>query len=118
MNRETLMNVPQSLLDEIVAEAKADEVGLWFIIGRIRDELGVNTPESLQETTLRCVKEILASGDVVAGYYKLDGTGIDVWDMEPARIVSRIKEAWDQLGREPNIGDIVVLIGNSRPNLD
>ena len=105
------MNVPQYILDEIIAEAKADEVGLWFIIGRIRDHFAGKEPLFLQETTLQCVTELLASGEVVAGYYKPDGSGIDVWDMEPERIVSRVRLAWDELGREPNIGDIVVFIG-------
>ncbi len=106
------MNVPQYFLDEIIAEAKADEVGLWFIIRGIRDDLGVKEPLALRETALQCVTELLASGQVVAELYSPDGSGIDVSDMEPERVVSHINMAWDELGREPNIGDILVFIGS------
>lgn len=106
------MDIPQQFLSEIIEEAKADEVGLWFIIGRVRDDLGVEEPALLQAATLQCVNEILASGAVAAGYYKPDGSGVEVWDMEPQMVVARIEHNWNKLGREPNIGEIVVFIGN------
>ncbi|MEI6325515.1 MAG: hypothetical protein WCO91_08700 [Gemmataceae bacterium] len=107
------MYTPQQFLDGIIEEAKADEVGLWFIICRVRDDLGVEQPALLQAVTLQVVNQILTSGAVVAGYYKPDGSGIEVLNMEPEKVVSRIEEEWNQLGRVPNIGDGVVFIGNS-----
>ena len=106
------MNIPLNLLAQIIEEAKADEVGLWFIIGRVRDDLGIEEPTLLRAATLQCINELLASGAVVAGYYRPDGSGVEVWDMEPESIVSRIEQAWNELGREPNIGEIVVFIGS------
>ena len=106
------MDIPQQFLSEIIEEAKADEVGLWFIIGRVRDDIGVEEPALLQTATLQCVHEILVSGAVVAGYYKPDGSGVEVWDIEPENVVSHIEHAWNELGREPNLGEIVVFIGN------
>jgi len=106
------MDIPQQFVNEIIEEAKVDEVGLWFIIGRVRDDLGIEDSILLQAGTLQCVSQLLASGAVVAGYYRLDGSGVEVWDMEPERVVSRIEQAWNELGREPNIGEIVVFIGN------
>lgn len=105
------MNIPQQFLDEIIEEAKVDEVGLWFIVGGVRDDLGIKGPALLRIATMQCVKQILASGEVVAGYYKPDGSGIEVWNLEHEEIVSRIEEAWNQLGRDPNIGEIVVFVG-------
>ncbi|QDV28189.1 hypothetical protein Spb1_00520 [Planctopirus ephydatiae] len=106
------MDIPQHFLDEIIDEATADEVGLWFIIGRIRDDLGVEESILLQATTLQCVNQLLTSGAVVAGYYKPDGSGVEAWGMEPKSAVSYIENAWNELGREPDIGEIVVFIGN------
>jgi hypothetical protein len=106
------MIIPQTFLGQIIEEAKADEVGLWFIIGRLRDDLGILEPASLRAATLQCVNELLTSGAVVAGYYRPDGSGVEVWEMEPESIVSRIEQAWIELGREPNIGEIVVFIGS------
>ena len=77
------MDIPQQFLSEIIEEAKADEIGLWFIIGRVRDDIGVEEPALLQTATLQCVHEILVSGAVVAGYYKPDGSGVEGWDIEP-----------------------------------
>ena len=107
------MSISQHLLSDLIEEAKADEVGLWFIIGRVRDLFGIEDPVVLQATTLQYVTELLASGAVLAGYYKPDGSGVEPWDMEPMKISSLIKQAWDELGREPNIGDIVVFVGSN-----
>ena len=107
------MEIPQQFLDEIIEEAKADEVGLWFIIAGVRDDLGVNQPALVQAITLQVVNQILTSGEVVAGYHKPHVAGIDVLNMGPEKVVSRIEEEWNQLGREPSIGDNVLFIGKS-----
>lgn len=106
------MNIPQQFLDEIIEEAKFDEIGLWFIVRRICDDLGVVQPALLQAATLQCVNLLLASRAVVAGEYKSDGSyEFEEWNMEPERIISRIEKAWNELGREPDIGEIVVFVG-------
>jgi hypothetical protein len=107
------MDIPQQFLDEIIEEAKADEVGLWFIIFGVRDDLGVKQPALVKAITLQVVNQILNSGTVVAGYYKPHGAGMDVLNMAPEKVVSRIEEEWNQLGREPNIGESVVFVGKS-----
>ena len=107
------MDIPPQFLDEIIEEAKADEVGLWLIIARVRDCLGVKEPALVQTITLQVVNQILTSGAVVGGYYKPHGAGIEVLKLEPERVVSRIEEEWNQLGREPDIGESVVFIGKS-----
>ncbi len=107
------MQIPSTFIHEITAESKLDEVGLWYIIVRLREEFVVTDPQRLRQTTLQCVAELLQLNEVVAGYYKPDGTGIDVWSIPPESIVSRIETEWDTLGREPNIGEIVVFIGRA-----
>ncbi len=101
----------QGLIPELITEARADEVGLWLIIAKLRGECGITDPTHLRAATLDFVREFLDSGEVVAGYYKGDGNGIAVWDMPASDVISRISAKWDALGREPNIGDIVVFVG-------
>lgn len=98
------------LIAELIAEAKADEVGLWLIIAKLRDEGGINDPTLLRAATLQFVRMFLDSGHVVAGYYRPDGNGILIWDISTSDVVSRISKEWDSLGHEPNIGDIVIFV--------
>jgi hypothetical protein len=98
------------LISELIAEAKADEVGLWLIIAKLRDEGGITDPTQLRAATLDFVRRFLDSGQVVAGYYRADRNGIAIWDMPTADVVSRISEEWDYLGRVPSIGDIVIFV--------
>ncbi len=105
------MKMNHELLSELIAETKEDEVGLWLIIARLRNHFGITDPAVIRTRTLDCVRELLESSEVVAGYYKVDGSGVSPWNMPIPKIVSRIDREWDELGREPNIGDIVVFVG-------
>jgi hypothetical protein len=102
------------LISELIAEAQADEVGLWLIIAQLRDEDRITDPTQLRRATLDFVRRMLDSGQVTAGYYRPDGNGIAIWNMPTTDVVSRISEEWDSLGREPNIGDIVIFVGRSQ----
>jgi hypothetical protein len=108
------MQTNRDMLSRLIAEAQEDEIGLWLIIATLRNDLQVTDPALIRSKTLDCVRELLESGEVVAGYYKTDAGGIESWDMPIAKIVSRIDREWDELGHEPNIGDIVVFVGKRR----
>ena len=99
------------LAKEFIAEAHADEVGLWFIVARIRDELGDADQDRLQRETLDCIDLMLASGEVSAGSYRSDGSGLELWHRDRQDILNRIAHEWNKLGRMPDIGDIVVFVG-------
>jgi hypothetical protein len=105
------MKTNRNLLSQLIAEAKQDEVGLWFIIATLRNDFRITDPAVLRSRTLDCVRELLESGEVVAGHYKPDSSAVVPWNMPIPKIVSRIDREWDELGHEPNIGDIVVFIG-------
>jgi hypothetical protein len=107
------MPFSQQQLDEIIAEAKYDEVGLWFIIGRIRSDLKITEPDAIRAATLQCVHQLLLTGEVVAGSYRLDRTGVESWKLDPESSVRRIAAEWDVLSREPGIGDGAVLVGRN-----
>ena len=100
------MKTEDELLPALIDEAKADEVGLWLIPATLRDELGITDPELLRAMTLDYVRRLLESGEIVAIWYAAHG--IAPSHMSIPEIVSRIDRQWDELGREPNIGDIVV----------
>jgi hypothetical protein len=106
------MKLNESQIRELIEEAKYDEVGLWLILSTVQDELGINEPQSLRQVVMNTVKVLLDSGEVVAGYYKSGyGDVVIKWNMDTATVLAKIEMEWDQLGREPNIGDIVVFIG-------
>jgi len=105
------MEPSHGLISELTTEARADEVGLWLITAKLRDECGIADPTQLRAATLDFVREFLGSGQVVAGFYSGDGNGIAVWDMPTSDVISRISAEWDALGRQPSIGDIVVFVG-------
>ena len=101
------------LVRELVAEARQDEVGLWLIVHKLRNDYGLTDPVALRAETLNLVRRLLESGEVVAGYYKPDGSGVGPWNIAIPEIVGRIDSEWDALGHEPDIGDIVIFVGNT-----
>ena len=104
------MELADRLLDELIAEAKADEIGLWFIIAALREEYGIDDPAQRRLLTLNLVQRLLDSGQVVAGYYNPDGSGITPWKMSTDDVLSRIISEWNSLGRDPNIGEVIVFV--------
>jgi hypothetical protein len=104
------VKLPKHILEEMISEAKSDEVGLWFILSRLRDELDITDPKLLKDLTLQTIAELLHTGEVAAGWYKPDRTGVERWNMPLPDILSRISSEWERLGREPNIGEIVIFV--------
>ena len=111
------MEMTNSQLHELIAESKEDEVGLWLVIAKVRDELGVLDDHAVRESTLSCVRRLLESNEVEAGYYKPDGTGIAVWELDDKEIISRIEAGWKMLGREPGIGEVVVFVSKTKGDI-
>lgn len=105
------MKTDQEIISELIAEAKEDQVGLWLIISILEEEFDIVDREVMRARTLDVSRSLLESGIVVAGSYKPDGSGIEPWRLQIPEIVSRIDHEWDELGHEPNIGDIVVFVG-------
>lgn len=105
------MSTRFEMAKELIAEVHADEVGLWFIVARIRDEVGDADPDRLQRETLECIELMLASGKVSAGSHRPDGRGLEPWHGDQQDILNRIAHEWNELGRIPDIGEIVVFVG-------
>jgi hypothetical protein len=112
------MKTWQEFKKQLLDECERDEVGLWFIIRRLRDELGMNDQGQIRQSTLKMVRELLETGDVVAGDHASANSGLPAWkivswDGSIDDVLARIDREWDRLGREPNIGEIVTLQAKS-----
>ena len=93
------------MVDEFVAEARDDIVGLWKIVKEL-ENMGAD-PAALREQTLAVVRSLLARGPLT-GDPPYSANGFQVWaDQKPDGVISRIRREWLALGRVPNIPDIV-----------
>jgi hypothetical protein len=95
----------QQMVDEFVAEARDDLVGLWEIVGRVEREIA--DQEAIREPTLMVVRALLARG-LLAGDPPYSTNGFRLWnDQEPEAVINRIRKECLALGRVPNMPDIV-----------
>jgi hypothetical protein len=67
-------------------------------------EIGVTGYAQLQATTLTLIKELMKN-KIVAGQF--ENHIFKKWECSVEEATARIERAWNALGREPNIGDIV-----------
>ena len=90
---------------DILINCHEDDVGLWFLIGIIANNLDISEKE-LKTTTLNIALKLLEEGVVKAGFPQVDGSFKQKID-SAKDIVNSIKKEWDELGRDPTIGDII-----------
>ena len=100
------------LKDALLAESQRDEVGLWFIIGYVRDYLDVESPSDVRRITMDFVRDMLVSGKVHAGQFSHEVKQYVRWHLSPADTLARIESEWRALGRDPIPGEIVVFFGD------
>src|SRR5688572_14945024 len=98
------------LVDELIEEAKHDDIGLWCVIAALRQRYGVSDSGERRRIAVEAVKAILESGQVVAAAFTPNDHRLIPWRMRIDDVVARIDSEWNMLGREPDIGDIVVFI--------
>ena len=108
------MTTWNEIKESLLKECEDDEAALWFILEELRDRPGLNDEVEIRRATLQMVRELLETGEVVAGMYAPPDSGLPAWQIVgwPGSIddiLARIEEEWDKLGREPNLGDIVIL---------
>lgn len=97
-----LVHKETDLLERILTECEDDYVGLWSILRQVR-EAGYSNPELV---TLALLRYLLATGIVEAGIPNAQA-GFHAWTLKPDDAIARIASEWSQLGRDPDIGDIV-----------
>ena len=97
----------QALLDQQMRswlyEATHDVVGLWELCRVAREKGGARTPDESRKLVVGFVRDLLTNG--VRAVNVADG---HPWpDQRPDSVIERISREWDDLGREPNVPDIV-----------
>ncbi|MBS0208236.1 MAG: hypothetical protein JSS27_04705 [Planctomycetes bacterium] len=98
----TVVHKEADVLDRIWQECEDDYVGLWSIYRQAK-EAGLDDPKLW---TLAIVSFLLHANIVQAGAPDDQG-GFIPWKSSPDDAWRRIASEWQNLQREPDIGDIV-----------
>ncbi len=84
-------------------EADYDVIGLWNLYNAARHDWGAKRPEEIRALVLGFVRELLANG-----VQAINPGDLRPWpNQQPDSVIERISREWDELGREPNVPDIV-----------
>jgi hypothetical protein len=92
--------------DLVLGYCADDYTGLWLIVAELRDRSGGAIDD---RGILDILYGLLKEGQIQAGFPTHDGRGFEPWPSSPEETISRIEREWRQLGREPDIGEIVWL---------
>lgn len=102
-------DIKSDVKSQLRAEGEEDFVGLWEVVRSVQDHVPHADAASIRQISLEIVDELLSNGEWEAGFPAEDGRSFDAWTLLPPAAVARIQREWDQLGREPNIGEIAWL---------
>ena len=97
----------------ILVTCSDGDVGLWEIIWKIHGgpyASGATLPEEIRRSTIRIVGDLLSENLIQAGFPQVQRDGTVIFQplsRSTAETVTYIEKEWDNLGRTPNIGDIV-----------
>lgn len=92
---------------DFLIEASDDTVGLWSVAWRFRAN-----PERKRELTLAMLQHMLSGGLVEAGEFGPDRE-FRVWGVSASETMRRVESFWDELGRDPGIGEGPWFVGTS-----
>lgn len=95
------------LYRSILLSCADDYTGLWEVIRDVKGSYEHAALANVRQITLMVVKSLLERGLIRAGFPKRDGSGFEEWDLSLDQTMLRIEQEWNELGREPTIGDIV-----------
>lgn len=100
------MSSLEEIKRDFLLEGLEDWVGLWEFGPSVRYKLGIEDLEEVKSASLELVRELVGDGLFVPGELveKAKG-GFRPWDLGPEDSIRAIEELWDDLGREPNLGD-------------
>jgi hypothetical protein len=101
--------MPAALRDLIIAEAKRDYLGLWWVVRKVREQVPGLSVSERRAATLEFLGPLLQSGELMAGELSKDGRTFSAWDGDGPEVLSRIDATWPLMVEDPDIGDIVWL---------
>ncbi len=104
----------QELLKHLIREAAEDEVGLWYVVRCVRDDLHVTESSEARRISMSLVRDLLGSGEVQAASHNYPHSLYKPWSLTDNEVIARINEEWDKLGRDPNIAEVVVFVGKEK----
>lgn len=92
-------------------EAEESDLGLWWLADDIRETLApAATEREVCRSTLDVLRPLLLSGSLRSVDLLAEGK-FALWPGAPEDHLARIEKEWLELGREPEIGEIVWFIG-------
>ncbi|HEY5313961.1 MAG TPA: hypothetical protein VIK18_15635 [Pirellulales bacterium] len=95
------------LKHEVLEECEDDHVGLWSIVDAVEDYLGTTEPRYVKCFTCALLSDFLDAGEIQAGFPAKNGRDFEPWTMLTEPAINRIRQEWDALGRDPEMGEIV-----------
>ncbi|PPT09009.1 hypothetical protein CKA32_005879 [Geitlerinema sp. FC II] len=99
--------------EPFILEGIEDDVGLWLIIGEVKELYPNKNDSEIRIKTLKSIQNMLEQGLIEVGTYEFsDDKTLEfkTWGLDINNIIQRIDREWNQLQREPNIGDICYVI--------
>jgi hypothetical protein len=102
-----LASVRASLRRHVLNECRNDDVSLWSVIWTATYLMPEADDDTRRQLSLDVIQELLQDGLIVAGIPKPDGQGFDRWDLSVPETMDRITRELAELGREPDVGEIV-----------
>lgn len=91
---------------EILLEGLEDYIGLWEVIAAVREELPEKEKPLIRRSVMEIISNLLKRGLMRAGVPTRDG-GFTASDEGIDELLARIECEWDELGREPDVWDII-----------
>ena len=98
----------QRILDDVLAEAADDLVGLWLVCAWVRDAFASWTSAAIREATLEVISRAIANGGVLVGSFV--ESGFELWSPH-FEALPRIEATWASPDHTPNLFDNVWLSG-------
>lgn len=90
----------------ILLEALEDHIGLWEFTAFVRRSLSTDNEVAIRSTVLALATELLERGVMVTGFPTTEGD-FEPEDSELGETVERIEREWRELGRMPDVGEII-----------
>jgi hypothetical protein len=97
----------EALEDYLVFRSREDYAGLWVFVRTVAEELVLDEgSEAVRDTTLRVIRNLLEAELVRPCSLNHKGD-FEPWPLNPEQALDEISREWDDLDREPRLGDIV-----------
>lgn len=90
----------------ILLEGLEDHIGLWEFVAAITREIPSGDETAVKRGVITMAEDLLERGLMVAGFPDERGD-FDAVGEDATGVASRIDREWDELGRPPDIGEVI-----------